>query len=113
MEIQGRLASVGQTKQFDSGFMVQELYIDATRFNPQTGEKYSNHIKLQNANEKLNLEELTIGDMVKFQVSIDGRFWANQEGEARHAQNINAYKMEVVKKNGELPEMDNSVVFPY
>ena len=113
MELTGRLASKGEVKVFESGFMLEEFYIDATRFNQQTGEKYSNHIKLQNANEKLDLNAVGIGDLVKIEFSINGRFYANSEGEARHSQNMNAYKIEVLKENKDLPELEANIEFAY
>lgn len=113
MEITGRLVSKGEVKVFDSGFMLEEFYVDATRYNQQTGEKYSNHIKMQNANEKLDLTQVKIGDLVKIDFSINGRFYVNGDQENRHSQNINAYKIEVLKDTSELPELESNIEFPY
>lgn len=113
MEVTARLASLGEVKQFESGFMLQEFYLDATRFNQTTGEKYSNYIKLQNANERLDLSPIDIGDMVKVEFGVSGRFYANQEGESRHSQNLNAYKIEIIKKDNELPSLEQGIQFPY
>lgn len=113
MDLKGRLVSRGEVKTFDSGFMLEEFYIDATRYNQDTGQKYSNYVKLQNANEKLNLDMFSIGDSVNVSFSVNGRFYSNQEQETRHSQNLNAYKIELVKSNSELPEITEKIDFHY
>lgn len=113
MEITGRLASKGEVKQFESGFIVEEFYIDATRFDQNTGQKYPNHIKMQNNNEKINLENFNIGDMIKFTASISGRFYVNSSQENRHSQSVVAYKAELMKDNKDLPDLEGVIEFPY
>ena len=97
MEITGKLHSIGEVKTFPSGFMLEEFYLDLTRFDSMTGEKYSNHAKFQNANERLNLQQFNIGDVVKLSFSIRGNSFAKEDGSTGFAQNLNAYKIELVK----------------
>ncbi len=106
MEITARLAEKGEVKQFESGFITQNFFLDATRFNQQTGEKYSNYLKFQNNNEKIDLSPLELGDLVKVTFSLRGRFFANSEGGQSHIQSLEAYKLEVVKRNADLPPLD-------
>lgn len=113
MEITGRLAAKGDVREFESGFTIEEFFLDATRFNQTTGEKYSNFIKLQNANEKLDLTPLEIGDQVKVSFGVKGRFYADAEQQQRHAQNLDAFKIELLKKNSELPPLDFGFEHPF
>lgn len=104
MDITGKLHSVGETKQFDSGFQVQEFYLDLTRFNQMTGEKYSNHARFKIFNEKCNPNQYNIGDIVKVSFSINGRSFAKDDGSTGFAQDLVAYKLDFVRNGINQPE---------
>lgn len=109
MQITGKMHSIGDTKQFDSGFMVQEFYLDLTRYNELTGECYENWAKFQNLNEKLDLGQFNIGDIVKVDFYINGRKYTKKDGDVGFVQNLNAHKMELVKAVNPIPEtIDNN-----
>ena len=104
MQITGKIHSVGETKQFESGFMVQEFYLDLTRYNELTGECYENWAKFQNLNEKLDLGQYNIGDIVKVDFYISGRKYTKNDGDVGFVQNLNAHKMELVKATAQTPQ---------
>lgn len=104
MDITGKLNSVSETQTFSSGFMVQEFYLDLTRYNQMTGEKYTNHAKFKIFNEKCNPNEFNIGDIVKVGFSINGRTYAKEDGSTGFAQDLVAYKMDFVRNGINLPE---------
>ena len=97
MDLTGKLHSIGETKQFDSGFQVQEFYLDLTRFNQITGEKYSNYAKLKIFNEKCDPNQFQIGDIIKVGFSVNGRSFVKDDGSTGFAQDLVAYKIEFVR----------------
>ncbi|MBT12103.1 MAG: hypothetical protein CMI02_08715 [Oceanospirillaceae bacterium] len=97
LELTGKLHSVGETKTFDSGFQVQEFYLDLTRFNQMTGEKYSNHARFKIFNEKCNPNQYKIGDIIKVGFSINGKSFAKDDGYTGFAQDLVAYKIDFVR----------------
>lgn len=104
MQQSGKLHSVGEMKTFDSGFMVQEFYLDLTRYNQLTGEKYSNHAKFKVFNENINLDSFNQGDIVKVDFRINGRSFAKEDGSTGFAQDLVAYKMELVKSGEDVAQ---------
>ncbi|MAX71839.1 MAG: hypothetical protein CMC76_12210 [Flavobacteriaceae bacterium] len=109
MDITGKLHSVGETKTFDSGFQVQEFYLDLTRFNQMTGEKYSNHARFKIFNEKCNPDQYKVGDIIKVGFSINGKSFAKDDGSVGFAQDLVAYKIDFVREGINQPESQEPI----
>lgn len=96
MDITGKLLKTSEIKTFESGFQVQEFYLDCTLFNQYTGEPIKNIIKFQITGKNIEyLDTVKINDKVKVYFSIKGSFYDKKEGTSKvHIQNLNAYKVE-------------------
>ena len=81
MEIIGTIHSIQELKTFDSGFMVQEFYLNISKSNQYTGEKYENYAKFQVVNQKIKLELFNLGDVVRVYFGINGRFLIEKTAE--------------------------------
>ena len=55
MEQTGIFLKAGEVKTFDSGFKVQEFYLDCRTYNQFTGEPIENLLKFQVSGEKISL----------------------------------------------------------
>ncbi len=103
MEITGKLHALQEVKTFDSGFMVQEFYLDTTRYDAFTGQEYENYVKLQNLNEKLDLRKFKQGDIVKVGFYVNGRPY-EKDGRKYFAENLNAHSIELIKRQEEITQ---------
>lgn len=96
MELTGTLISTSAIKTFESGYQIQEFYIDYSRYDQYTGERKENILKFQiggNRMEYLNM--VNPNDKVKVYFTIDGKFYAKKDGTGKaHFQTLNAYKIE-------------------
>ncbi len=99
MEITGKFIKKSDVKTFESGFQVQEFYLDCKKFNPNTGEPIENLLKFQMSGSKIEtLNSLKKGDNVKVLFSIQGRLFDKKDGSGKaHVQNLDAWKFEVVQ----------------
>lgn len=98
MELVGIFKKASNIKTFESGFTVQEFYLDNQNFNQSTGELYSNHLKFQLIGDKTNLiSNIKPGDRIKVFFRIKGQTFIKEDGTKGHAQNLNAWKVEAVQ----------------
>ena len=100
MEIYGLMLNRSEAKQVTDNFTVQEFFLDCSEFDRFTGQKkFDNKLKFQVSNSKIEeLKKVNRGDLVKVQFNPQGREYDKQDGSGKgHAQNLNAWKIEVVK----------------
>ena len=85
-QITGRIIEIGQTVQIPSknggsSFTKREFILDATTYDPYTG-------------ERSEYENVIHGDVVTVSFMIQGRSWTNQDGELKRMASIRCYKID-------------------
>ena len=101
-QITGRIIEIGQTVQIPSknggsSFTKREFILDATTYDPYTGERseYENVIPLEFSGDKCTeLDRFNQGDVVTVSFVLQGRSWTNQDGELKRMASIRCYKIE-------------------
>lgn len=101
-QITGRIIEIGQIVQIPSktggnSFTKREFILDATTYDPYTGERneYENIIPLEFSGDKCaELDRFNHGDVVTVSFMIQGRSWTNQDGELKRMASIRCYKIE-------------------
>ena len=101
--ITGRIIEIGQTVQIPSKnggspFTKREFILDATTYDPYTGERseYENIIPLEFSGDKCaELDRFNQGDVVTISFVLQGRSWTNLDGEFKRMASIRCYKIEV------------------
>lgn len=101
-QITGRITEIEQTVQIPSksggsSFTKREFILDATTYDPYTGERseYENVIPLEFSGDKCaELDRYKNGDVVTVSFVLQGRSWTNQDGELKRMASIRCYKIE-------------------
>lgn len=101
-QITGRLVYIAQTQQITSKtggnpFQKREFLLDATTYDPYTGERsqYENIVPLEVSGEKCaELDRFQVGDIITVSFALQGREWTNQDGQVRRMVSIRCYKLE-------------------
>lgn len=101
-QITGKIIEIGQTVQIPSknggsSFTKREFILDATTYDPYTGERseYENILPLEFSGDKCaDLDRFSQGDVVTVSFVLQGRSWTNQVGELKHMASIRCYKIE-------------------
>lgn len=101
-QITGRIIEIGQTIQIPSKnggspFTKREFILDATTYDPYTGERseYENIIPLEFSGDKCTeLDRFNQGDVVTVSFILQGRSWTNLNGELKRMVSIRCYKIE-------------------
>lgn len=101
-QITGRIIEIGQTVQIPSknggsSFTKREFILDATTYDPYTGERseYENIIPLEFSGDKCaELDRFNQGDVVTVSFVLQGRSWTNQDGELKRMASIRCYKID-------------------
>lgn len=101
-QITGRIIEIGQTVQIPSktggkAFTKREFILDATTYDPHTGERseYENVIPLEFSGDKCaELDRYKNDDVVTISFVLQGRSWTNQDGELKRMASIRCYKIE-------------------
>ena len=101
-QITGRIIQIEQTVQIPSksggsSFTKREFILDATTYDPYTGERseYENILPLEFSGDKCaELDRYKNGDDVTVSFVLQGRSWTNQDGEFKRMASIRCYKIE-------------------
>ncbi len=101
-QVTGRIIEIGQPVQIPSktggnSFTKREFILDATTYDPYTGERseYENILPLEFSGEKCaELDRFRNGDVVTISFVLQGRSWTNQDGELKRMASIRCYKIE-------------------
>ena len=88
-QITGRLVYIGQPQEIPSKsggnpFVKREFILDATTYDPYTGERsqYENILPLEVSGDKCaELDQFRTGDVITVSFSLQGREWTNQDGQ--------------------------------
>ena len=114
MVIIGIIHSIQNPKTFESGFTVQEFYLDTSRHNQYTDEKYENYAKFQVLNKKINLELFKPDDIVRVSFNINGKVIDQKDSSGKvvdqkddskkkfFVQNLTAYKIEPYQRSKDI-----------
>lgn len=103
LTITGKVHSVGSTQSIASKnggqpFLKREIVLDATRFDPYTGErdKFENFPQFEFSGEKCStLDKCNVGDVVTISFTLQGSFYKGQDGIERNFTRIRGYEIEV------------------
>ena len=101
-QITGRIIEIGQIVQIPSktggnSFTKREFILDATTYDPYTGERSEceNIIPLEfSGNKCTELDRFKTGDVVTVSFVLQGRSWSTQDGELKRMVSIRCYKIE-------------------
>ena len=101
-QVTGRMLAIGQTVQIPSKtggdpFLKREFLLDATTYDPYTGERsqYENVLPLEVSGDKCaELDHFCIGDVVTVSFALQGRKWQTQDGDLKRMTSIRCYKLE-------------------
>lgn len=101
-QITGQLVSIGQTQQIaskngGSPFLKREFLLDATTYDPYTGERsqYENILPLEVSGERCaELDNFRAGDKITVSFALQGREWTNQDGQVKRMVSVRCYKVE-------------------
>lgn len=104
-QITGRLVQIGQTVQIPSKsggspFQKREFLLDATTYDPYTGERsqYENIVPLEVSGDKCaELDNFKTGDIITVSFALQGREWTNQDGQVRRMVSVRCYRLEARK----------------
>lgn len=98
MDITGKFKKASEIKTFESGYQVQEFYVDCSRYNSFTGELIENLLKFQVGGQKIDLlQDLNKGDLVKVHFNLKGKLYDKQDGSGKaHFQVAEVYKIEII-----------------
>jgi len=93
MEITGKVKLINPVQGVSATFKKQEFVVT-------TDEQYPQHIMIEfNQDKCAKLDSVAIGDEVKVSINLRGREWVNPQGEAKYFNTIQAWNIEVTKKN--------------
>lgn len=83
-------------------FLKREIIIDATRYDPYTGErdKYDNYPCVEFSGDKCKeLDAYGVGDVVTISFVLQGSFFDGQDGKRKNFTSVRGYKIEAVGKS--------------
>ncbi len=98
MQITGKIEVIGETvtipsKNGGQPFYRRELVLDCTRYNPDTGEPWENHPKLEFSGGKCSLlDTYQVGQRVTVDFSLRGtKYQDTQTGETKYFTSVSGY----------------------
>lgn len=102
-QITGRVLNIGNPVQIPSKsggnpLVKREFLLDATPYDPYTGERsqYDNILPLELIGDKCaELDHVNINDVVTVSFALQGREWTTQEGQLRRMVSVRCYKVEL------------------
>lgn len=103
LTITGKVYSMGDTisipsKNGGQPFQKREVVLDATRFDPYTGErdKFENFPMFEFSGDKCSeLDKCNEGDVVTISFTIQGSFYKSQDGSEKNFTRVRGYSVEV------------------
>lgn len=115
LTITGKVHSVGNTQSIASKnggqpFLKREIVLDATRFDPYTGErdKFENFPQFDFSGEKCSeLDKCKVGDVVTISFTLQGSFYKGQDGIERNFTRIRGYEIEVKQTSSNKKEVES------
>ena len=97
MQHTGILLNRSDIKIFESGFQVQEFYLDCKTFDQNTGQEYPNTLRFQVVGDKINLlNSIQRGERITVNFNIKGRDFQKEDGTKGHVHNLTVWKIDKV-----------------
>lgn len=101
-QITGRLVEIGRTQEIEtknggSPFRKREFLLDATSYDPWTGERsqYENIVPLEVSGDRCaDLDRFKEGDVITVSFVLQGRYWTTESGEQKRMTGIRCYRIE-------------------
>lgn len=94
MDITGTLKAKGKTEQVSEKFRKRDFVIT------DNSSQYPQHITFQLTQDKCDLlDKAQVGDEMKVYFNLRGREWVSKEGEVKHFNTLEAWKIELTKWN--------------
>lgn len=95
IEVTGTIHRVGALKQMSERFSKREFVVELND-NP----KYPQYVQFEASNDRAaQLDGVGFGDQVRVEFSLRGREWKSPAGETKYFNSLDAWKVEVTKKN--------------
>ncbi|WP_296316298.1 DUF3127 domain-containing protein [Winogradskyella sp. UBA3174] len=109
MEVQGRIKMVGETETVGSGgFKKRDIVVT-------TEEQYPQHISVQFVQDKTDLlNSYKVGQQVKISINLRGREWTSPQGEVKHFNTIQGWRIEALQAeaaSGDMPPVPPTEAF--
>lgn len=105
--ISGKILVIGQIENIpyqDKVFSKRELVLDATRFDPMTGEPFENYPKVEFSGKHVNdLDAFQVGQLVTVSFVLSGRK-SVKDGVTNYFTNVQGYKVEAFQNNHFQPQ---------
>jgi len=99
MEVSGKIKVINPTQEVSASFKKRELVVT-------TDEQYPQHILIEFNQDKCSvLDNYKVGQLVKVGINLRGREWVNPQGETRHFNQIQGWKIEA---SGSEQEAENT-----
>jgi hypothetical protein len=111
LQVTGKVLKVGYVEDIPtkSGnvFRKRELILDATRYDPYTGERgFENFPSFEFVQEKVKeLDGLNVGEVVTVSFDLQGNKFTTQEGQERYFTKVRGYKVERKTQAPSLPPL--------
>lgn len=113
--ITGKILLIGSVESIpyqDKVFRKRELVLDASRFNPMTGEQYQNFPKLEVIGKHVDeLDGFQAGQMVTVSFAITGRR-IEKDGKVSYFTNLQAFKFEPYQRHGKTQGYNQAPSYP-
>ena len=95
MEVQGKIKLIGETQTVGSnGFRKRELVVT-------TEEQYPQHLSIDFVQDKTDLlNTYQVGQTVKVGINLRGREWISPQGETKHFNSIQGWRIESLQQDG-------------
>lgn len=104
-QITGKIEVIGAivskpSKNGGQPFLSREFVLDATRYNPDTGEPWENHPRFELSSRNVNIiDQFQVGQKVTVDFSLRGSKYADQNtGEIKYFTTINAFRIALAEQ---------------
>ena len=101
MQVEGVLTMVGDVQQVTDKFKKREVWI-------QTKEQYPQDLSIQLSQDKADLFNQKVGDLVRLDINLKGRKWTNNEGKEMVFNTIECWKWENLSVSPQTTESKSS-----
>lgn len=117
-EIRGRILEILPTENLTTKngnlFQKRTLVLDATSYNPTTGEKFVNTPALEFSSTRCGiLDNFKVGDLVKVSYNLKGRKVTNADGNYRYMTSVAAYAIEYVQQQNRQSKLQHGQQMPH
>lgn len=113
-QITGKIIALGSPRYFDANDQSKgysrEVVLDCSRYDQETGRKFDNFPSVEVTSKAiLSMPTLEVGQKVRFDFAIEGRYYQRKDGNGRaHFNSIRAYKAEVLEHKGQAQQMQQA-----